>query len=251
MIKFSASASYGNGGKQFIARIVGRHKTFTFQREFIGKKGGKRNEDCSADVDEPGLYETRDIDRKGKDDDTQYLVIETPAGLVKWSVSKDDAMKIAKELDNRPFDKVIAYCPAVPASPLRLAKVRLAQVEAAFEAEQGKDTAEEVESPYYGKPTPRSEVQFARAAEIARLKAEVERRTGDGQPDTPAADDCWDFLTEKAAARKAAAATVDAAVVECAAILAALPLKQQTQLIAHLKKTFTPAKPKPEATPAV
>lgn len=60
MISFRADAAYGYGGKQFIARVTGRHPKFTFAYEFIGRKGGKRNEDCEADVDEPGLYVLRD-----------------------------------------------------------------------------------------------------------------------------------------------------------------------------------------------
>lgn len=99
MITLTASARYGYGGKQFIARINGRDSKFTFDREFIGKKGGKRNEDSEADVDTPGLYETRDIDSKGRTDDSYFLILEDGERLVKIPIDKADAMQIGKEFD--------------------------------------------------------------------------------------------------------------------------------------------------------
>lgn len=105
MITLSASASFGNGGKQFIARITGRHPKYTFGYEFIGKKGGKRNEDCSADVDDPGLYVCRDVNRKGNAEDRFRLVLPAVGDELKIvRIDKDTAMKIAKAMDTgRPF----------------------------------------------------------------------------------------------------------------------------------------------------
>ncbi len=60
MITLSASADFGKTG-QYVARIVGRDSKFTFNREFIGRKFGKRNETSQADVDDPGLYECCDV----------------------------------------------------------------------------------------------------------------------------------------------------------------------------------------------
>lgn len=98
-ISLAASASFGNGGKQFIARIVGRHPKFTFEREFIGRKGGKRNESSEAMVDDPGLYQVRDIGRKGNADDS-YFVIDLLGDVVVKSLplGQEEAMKIAKRL---------------------------------------------------------------------------------------------------------------------------------------------------------
>ena len=111
MITLSASAAYGFGGKQFIARITGRHPKFTFAYEFIGRKGGKRNESTDADVDTPGLYITRDWTRKNVADDNFVLIIETADGdLKEIGVEKDDAMKIAKALDDgRPFATIVEF----------------------------------------------------------------------------------------------------------------------------------------------
>lgn len=67
-IYLRADAGYGHGGKQYIARLVGRHRKFTFEREFIGRKFGKRNEGCDATVDEVGVYELREVTRKGRVD---------------------------------------------------------------------------------------------------------------------------------------------------------------------------------------
>lgn len=101
MITISAWASYGNGGKQFVARITGRDSKYTFDREFIGKRCGKRDESTEADVDEPGLYECRNIDRKGNADDNYYVILGGEDTLGKHTIDKSDAMKIAKRLDER------------------------------------------------------------------------------------------------------------------------------------------------------
>jgi len=69
VIKLTATAAFGHGGKQWIARITGRVPTAAqFAREFVGRKGGKRDEACIAEIDEAGLYETCDVDRKGNKD---------------------------------------------------------------------------------------------------------------------------------------------------------------------------------------
>lgn len=103
VIHLTASASYGNGGKQYIARITGRDAKFTFAREFIGRKGGKRGESSEADVDDAGLYITCDIDRKGNKDETYVVIEEKDGGLVKENTKKEDAMTLAKLLDSVSF----------------------------------------------------------------------------------------------------------------------------------------------------
>lgn len=99
MITLSASARFGYGGKQYIAHITGRSSKFTFDREFIGRKYGKRNEGSEADVDEAGLYETCDIDKRGDKESTYYVILGEDDNLARYEISKDLAMKIAKRLD--------------------------------------------------------------------------------------------------------------------------------------------------------
>ncbi len=106
MITLNASADYGHTG-QYVARITGRDSKFTFAREFIGRKHGKRGESSSADVDEPGLYELRDVTRKGKID-RYRLVLAHNDELVCLKSDKEDAMTIAKELDKgRAFEEIV------------------------------------------------------------------------------------------------------------------------------------------------
>lgn len=99
-ITLSASARFGYGGKQFVARITGRHSKFVFEREFLGRKEGKRGESTSATVDEPGLYTERDVDSKGRADDTYRLVWRDGDTLHVDAVSLEDAMAVARRLDN-------------------------------------------------------------------------------------------------------------------------------------------------------
>lgn len=103
-----ASAGYGYGGKQYIARIVGRDPKFTFARTFIGKKVGKRAEQAEATVDEPGLFERRDIDKKGRDDDSYLFVWLDGETARTWPVSKDEAMGYAKRLEKNELAQDLA-----------------------------------------------------------------------------------------------------------------------------------------------
>lgn len=94
MITLSASAAFGQSG-QFIARLTGRDSKFTFNREFIGRKGGKRNDVTTADVDDEGLFEHCDVTRKGKE---SYFAVTMVIGgtLTKMKATKEEAMAIAK-----------------------------------------------------------------------------------------------------------------------------------------------------------
>lgn len=110
MIKLNASADFGHTG-QYVARITGRNSKYTFEREFLGKKSGKRNEYSEAMVDDPGLYEERDVTRKGKKE-RYYIVINDLAGeLCGFSAKTEDAMKIAKALDSgKKIDEIVRAC---------------------------------------------------------------------------------------------------------------------------------------------
>lgn len=109
-ILLRASARYGYGGKQYIARIIGRDPKYTFDRQFVGSKNGKRRESADYRTDEPGLYVTCDIDRKGAKDET-YRLVESDGkdGLTESICSKEEAMKIAKLLDaGKSFPEAVA-----------------------------------------------------------------------------------------------------------------------------------------------
>lgn len=109
MIELKAqSSAYGNN-HQYCARITGRHPKFTFEREFIGKKEGRGDFTC-AYVDEPGLYMECDIDKKGRKDETYYVVLsrtaDTPAlsptadpDLLQIKISESDAVAVAKRIE--------------------------------------------------------------------------------------------------------------------------------------------------------
>ena len=94
-IEFSAGAKFGYAGKQFIARITGRNPKYTFEREFIGKKEDSKGKTTSVTIDEPGLYQTRDVDSKGRSDDTCYIVWRDGDKLVKDILDEEAAMAAA------------------------------------------------------------------------------------------------------------------------------------------------------------
>jgi len=94
-----ASAAYGYEGKQYLARITGRDPKFTFRREFIGRKSGKRGETTEADVDTPGLYLECDVDKKGKEESFR-LVFEHEGELRALYMKKENAMIVARRIDD-------------------------------------------------------------------------------------------------------------------------------------------------------
>lgn len=97
--RLTASAAYGQSG-HFIARITGRDPKFTFARTFVGRKTGKRKDGAEHTTDEPGLYETRDVDRKGRKDDTYHVVERLPDGSLDASTcTLQEAMALAKLFD--------------------------------------------------------------------------------------------------------------------------------------------------------
>lgn len=91
----SDSKEYGNR-KNYVARIAGRNSKMTFEREFLGK---------TPDIDEPGLFEICDYDRKGRKEISYVLVLAVPeevqaGGIAKLVTDKEDAMKIARRMDD-------------------------------------------------------------------------------------------------------------------------------------------------------
>jgi hypothetical protein len=97
MISLRGRADYGCTG-QYVARITGRDSKFTFEREFLGKKIGKRGDVTEADVDEPGLYEECDAFWASLDGENARRV------------DKEMAMKIARGLgEHRAIGEMVAF----------------------------------------------------------------------------------------------------------------------------------------------
>lgn len=89
-ISLYAEKAYGQTGN-YVARLTGRNSQFTFEREFLG---------ASVLVDTPGIYEVRDVDRKGRKTDSYTLVLSVDIDNVEdFRAEKEDAMKICKLLD--------------------------------------------------------------------------------------------------------------------------------------------------------
>lgn len=94
-------------GKQYIALITGRHPSYTFNREWVGQKIGKRHEATQADIDEPGLYELGHVKKTGKAPE-YVLVLHVGQHLKQYPCSKQDAMKIGRALDKDiPFASIV------------------------------------------------------------------------------------------------------------------------------------------------
>lgn len=166
VIELSATARYRSEGKQFVARITGRHPKFTFEREFIGRKSGRRGEDTNAKVDEPGLYQTRDIDSKGRADDTFVLIWLDAGSLRERTIDEEDAMAIAKIVG----DEEEFHAAAVA--------LEIAALERGLSHSEGKDpdgivTLKRGVGSLGAGAVRRRDLVAARLAEIARLRGEA------------------------------------------------------------------------------
>lgn len=173
-ITLTASARYGYGGKQYIARITGRDAKYTFDRRFVGTKGGKRREDSEYQTDEPGLYVTCDLDSKGRKDETYWLIErQADGGLDDATVTREQAMLLARLLDDgKTLEEAVAQV-LPPKKPVQEVREFLAAVEAKDQAAtlttfgpistrlRGGDTS----------PCARSVLTELARAELARLEA--------------------------------------------------------------------------------
>lgn len=99
MITLTAKSETHDQSGQYVARLVGRHPKYTFERLFVGRKTGRRDESTEADVDEPGLYEIADIDRRGRKVPRYAVVVLDGTSLREVEVAKGDAMTVARGLD--------------------------------------------------------------------------------------------------------------------------------------------------------
>lgn len=230
MITFRAEAGYANAGKQHIARITGRDAKFTFSREFVGTKGGKRGDVTTADLDTQGLYECRDVNNKGvKDDDYRLILQWEDRAEIGWvRIDKADAMKIAKELDaGRAFGDIVE--PVCPDPEVKEAAERIAK-------------AKESPSPYPNLGTPERDAWETekKAADdaLSALIAAGKKKRG------------WQFRTAKEAAKVEAAHTLQTATDACWAAMQALPAKDAKKILATLKARLTPPAPVSEAADA-
>ena len=109
-ITLRATAPPQYGGKEYIARLTGRHKRFVFQRDFLGTKTGVRKEIVEHMTDEPGLYICTSIAEDGFKEET-FVLVETnkaDGGLKSRPISKEEALLLCRILDkDYTFEKAV------------------------------------------------------------------------------------------------------------------------------------------------
>jgi hypothetical protein len=243
MITLTASADYGHTG-QYIACLTGRDPQFTFQRTFIGHKGGKRNETSTVDVDEPGLYECCDISRKHGKEPRYILVVDVNDDLIGLPSDKEDALKIARALESRPFSDIVvghqANLDALTASQ-HLQECRKLRV-----IDGSPDWIRRLESEVTlsfvvgdwpaGSVLTLDQLQPALKTEMARLEEVLINLEAQGK--YPRAG--YRILPAREAEQRQAAATIEEAVNQCRQILADLPAPTIKKVLAELKKQLLP-----------
>lgn len=244
MITLSASSDYGLSG-QYIARITGRNTKYTFEREFIGRKCGKRNEMTEADVDDPGLYECCDIGRKKGKESRFVLVLEVEDELYKFTCDKSDAMTIAKELDSgRELDEIVIG---------RLADQEAVEVKKELDylnsliiiegypnwislMETKATIRQKVGDFDVGATVDQKELQPVVKSEIDRLNNKL--KDLESQNRRPIRD--YELISKKEAEKKQAAQTFQTALDSCWQILQSLPTKDAKKILSELKNKLNP-----------
>lgn len=245
----AANDEYRGTKKASIGRVTGRDPKWGLALEWVGQRSG--GTDVEHITDEPGLYQLRSYDRKGRQSEVLTLVFPDAAGeLAEWGMEREEAMKVAKAMDDgRPLTDIIRIVPAVPHSPLYLAvaqaaehRRRVAEAEAALSERVPAKGLPMAEADGYA---PKAAVIAHRLAEIERLDAEIAARRAAGEPETAGHAEQWEIVTAKQAEAAKAAAGVEEAIAACRTALGGLTVKQQKEVLAQLKKMFTPAKPSP------
>jgi hypothetical protein len=239
----ATNAEYRGTKKASIGRVTGRDPKWGLALEWVGQRSG--GTDVEHITDEPGLYQLRSYDRKGRQSEELTLVIPGPDGeLREYGCPREEAMKVARELDaGRPLAEIVR---ATAASPLNRARAARAEHAAKLAVSRDKPMDERIAVQVPGLAVggdcrvARAELVAFREAEIARLDAEIERLTAAGEPDTA---EEWKIVTAKQAETAKAAAGVEEAIAACRAALAGLTAKQQKEVLAQMKKMFAPANP--------
>lgn len=253
MITLTASAAYGQTG-QYVARITGRDSKFTFAREFIGRKS---NRDTSADVDEPGLYEVCDIDKKGRKESTFKLVLPNGDKLATLGTDKEDAMKIAKEMASRSFAEIVVLLPScraireqnLTAVDLRKIANRLgyladqepAAAQLGWQVEPHQTTLGALFGREAANPPTCGELRQLVTNFIARLQTEIDTAVAAGKRLTAE----YQILSPVAAAKAAQGQTIQSAIDACWTAIQALPTKDAKKVIKELNARL---KPEPTTT---
>lgn len=251
-IHLRADADYGHTG-QFIARITGRNARYTFEREFLGRKSGKRNDITEADVDDPGLYECCNISRKSGKDSRFTLVVQVGDDLLEFDSNKEDAMKIGKAMDQgREFGDIVvghkADPEAVDVENRRKALKKLVVVEGT-PGWQGRLNGEvilacPVGGLHAGDTVKLADIQPEATAALAEAEARLATlRESDKYP-----GNVYKILDKKESARKTTAQTIDSATDACWAVLQALPTRDANKVLKAIKDRLKPpASPKATA----
>ena len=134
---------------------------------FIGQRSGKRNARTEAMVDESGLYETRDTDRKRVTDSYLILWRDTDQLRATW-IGREDAMTFARRLDGEAVD----FERIGRAAEIKSQQEALARSEG--KDPEGTVTMSDALGQWTrGAVVRRSDLIAARRAEIARLSGEA------------------------------------------------------------------------------
>lgn len=88
----ASNDEYSSNQKYWVARLVGRNRKYGFEREFLGH-------DVTTDIE--GVYQVRDINRKGIQENTFYLVWTDEGELVRNAITEEMALELVAENDKK------------------------------------------------------------------------------------------------------------------------------------------------------
>jgi hypothetical protein len=249
IVTLKAGAAYGQSG-QYIARIIGRDSSRTFKREFVGRKTDQRS--SQAEIDEVGLYEVCDIDKKGRKEQSYTLVVDVDGlgELDEFGSDREDAMAIAKAMDEgREFSQIV-HCWYADDEAAELAAQRKT-IKTAFRGygdDVGTYLIKTAAGPWdAGTKVPAAEFEAAKDAEVAKLDARIAELEAQGRP----AKHGYEILSKAAAKKQDASHTLAAAIDDCWKILQAMDERTAKKVLTELRKRVSPkAAAEPEAPAA-
>ncbi len=240
MITLDSSSDYGLKG-QYIARIKGRDDKVTFNREFIGRKSGKRNQYSTADVDEPGIYECCDVERNTGKKSRFYFISEN---LIKLTTDKKDAMIVARLMDEGlAFSEIVIATKADPEAVEVDNEINF--LKKILIIENSPDWIAKMERPAIltrkvgvfnvGEIVEQKVLQPAIKSEIEQLKNKLTALRENNKYPT----DVYEIMNKKEIGRKQKEQTLDSALIECWQILQALPENYARKVLVKLRNKLT------------
>ena len=238
VIKLTAVAAYGRSG-HYVAQLTGReHGAKTFKRSWVSRRSGSN---AVADVDDVGVYEVCDIDKRGGKTQSYCLIVRINDELHKIPTDRTEALKITKEMDaGRTLMEIVS--PWLGCKELREAEEALAEWQKFRDRYADAASVITCFLPHeLGGKARYTRVERGDATLLAEVDSELERLRTVVCEHLAAGKHAragFDIVPAKEAKKIKSAETIDTAVADILSILSAMDAATSKKVLAAVKKAL-------------